>query len=156
MGKGDKKTRRGKIILGTYGVRRPRKKTKKAELKQIQPVSDNGMKGRRPVKERKVEKEVAESKVVSEIIEVQEIKEKKQEVIQEVKDLKSEVSGLKELWKNMNLSLLLQKKRIKTEKKVKEPIPAKRLRSQNCQKTKLMKISVKVENLQKLQKLKKK
>ena len=28
MGKGDKKTKRGKIIMGTYGVRRPRKKTK--------------------------------------------------------------------------------------------------------------------------------
>jgi 30S ribosomal protein S31 len=25
MGKGDKKTKRGKIILGSYGVRRPRK-----------------------------------------------------------------------------------------------------------------------------------
>jgi 30S ribosomal protein S31 len=29
MGKGDRKTRRGKIRLGTYGVRRPRKKKKK-------------------------------------------------------------------------------------------------------------------------------
>jgi 30S ribosomal protein S31 len=27
MGKGDKKTRRGKIVIGSYGVRRPRKKT---------------------------------------------------------------------------------------------------------------------------------
>ncbi|MDP2423126.1 MAG: 30S ribosomal protein THX [Bacteroidales bacterium] len=26
MGKGDKKSRRGKIILGSYGVRRPRRK----------------------------------------------------------------------------------------------------------------------------------
>jgi 30S ribosomal protein S31 len=26
MGKGDKKTKRGKIIMGTFGVRRPRKK----------------------------------------------------------------------------------------------------------------------------------
>ena len=31
MGKGDKKSRRGKIILGTSGVRRNRKKTKKRE-----------------------------------------------------------------------------------------------------------------------------
>lgn len=30
MGKGDKKTKRGKITLGTYGVTRPRKKKKKA------------------------------------------------------------------------------------------------------------------------------
>jgi len=28
MGKGDKKSRRGKITIGTYGVRRPRKKAK--------------------------------------------------------------------------------------------------------------------------------
>lgn len=28
MGKGDRKTRRGKITLGSYGVRRPRKKKK--------------------------------------------------------------------------------------------------------------------------------
>ena len=28
MGKGDKKSRRGKITMGTFGVRRPRKKTK--------------------------------------------------------------------------------------------------------------------------------
>ena len=29
MGKGDKRTKRGKIYRGTYGVRRPKKKTKK-------------------------------------------------------------------------------------------------------------------------------
>ncbi|UCE51447.1 MAG: 30S ribosomal protein THX [Desulfobacterales bacterium] len=33
MGKGDKKTKRGKIFRGTYGVRRPRKKKKKSEAK---------------------------------------------------------------------------------------------------------------------------
>jgi len=36
MGKGDKKSKRGKITMGTYGVRRPRKKKKgfsKAEPK---------------------------------------------------------------------------------------------------------------------------
>ncbi len=30
MGKGDKKTRRGKIVRGTYGVLRPKKKRKAA------------------------------------------------------------------------------------------------------------------------------
>jgi len=29
MGKGDKKSKRGKIVLGSYGVRRRRKETKK-------------------------------------------------------------------------------------------------------------------------------
>jgi len=32
MGKGDRKTRRGKIIKGTYGVRRPRKRVKKGAV----------------------------------------------------------------------------------------------------------------------------
>jgi len=31
MGKGDKKTRRGKIAIGTYGVRRPRKGNKEKD-----------------------------------------------------------------------------------------------------------------------------
>jgi ribosomal small subunit protein bTHX len=39
MGKGDKKTRRGKIILGTYGVRR-RKKPGKIELVKASADSD--------------------------------------------------------------------------------------------------------------------
>ncbi len=30
MGKGDKKTKRGKIFMGSYGVSRPRKKKKNA------------------------------------------------------------------------------------------------------------------------------
>jgi len=32
MGKGDKKTRRGKIVKGSYGVRRPRNKKTVAEI----------------------------------------------------------------------------------------------------------------------------
>ena len=38
MGKGDKKSRRGKIILGTYGVRRLRKKADKAAIKPKEVV----------------------------------------------------------------------------------------------------------------------
>lgn len=34
MGKGDKKSRRGKIILGTYGVRRPKKVAVKPSVKR--------------------------------------------------------------------------------------------------------------------------
>lgn len=33
MGKGDRKTRRGKIIKGSNGVRRPKKKSKKIRFK---------------------------------------------------------------------------------------------------------------------------
>ena len=35
MGKGDKKSRRGKIILGSFGVRRLRKKAYKPGIKQV-------------------------------------------------------------------------------------------------------------------------
>lgn len=34
MGKGDKKTRKGKITNGSYGVRRPKKKRPKAQKEQ--------------------------------------------------------------------------------------------------------------------------
>ena len=37
MGKGDKKSRRGKIILGTFGVRRRRKDADKVEIKPSRP-----------------------------------------------------------------------------------------------------------------------
>lgn len=33
MGKGDRKTRRGKIFMGSYGVTRPRKKRKNSAEK---------------------------------------------------------------------------------------------------------------------------
>ncbi len=33
MGRGDQRTRRGKVVRGTYGVTRPRKKKKRAETK---------------------------------------------------------------------------------------------------------------------------
>jgi 30S ribosomal protein S31 len=37
MGKGDKKSRRGKIWRGSYGVRRPRKATAKATIPVAKP-----------------------------------------------------------------------------------------------------------------------
>lgn len=70
MGKGDKKTRRGKITLGTYGVRRPRKTKKtyipasKAAVKVIEPetplLEEKKVKKDKAVK---TEKKVAEKKV---------------------------------------------------------------------------------------------
>jgi ribosomal small subunit protein bTHX len=41
MGKGDKKSRRGKIILGTYGVRRRRKDYGKVVLKSNSSQTEN-------------------------------------------------------------------------------------------------------------------
>jgi len=42
MGKGDKKTRRGKIILGSYGVRRP-KSTKNKVLVKTETAPDKAV-----------------------------------------------------------------------------------------------------------------
>jgi 30S ribosomal protein S31 len=39
MGKGDKKTKRGKIINGSYGARRPRK-IKKTLVPQLRPAEN--------------------------------------------------------------------------------------------------------------------
>lgn len=47
MGKGDKKSKRGKIVLGTYGARRLRKKSYASGLKSSEPGID--VKGK-PVK----------------------------------------------------------------------------------------------------------
>lgn len=38
MGKGDKKTRRGKIIMGSYGKKRPRKPKVKVEDKKEKAI----------------------------------------------------------------------------------------------------------------------
>ena len=39
MGKGDKKTKRGKITMGSYGVRRPKKKTVVKPTKKAKPTT---------------------------------------------------------------------------------------------------------------------
>ena len=71
MGKGDKKTKKGKITLGTFGVRRP----KKANKQTIKPKAKNKVtaaakaKKAKPVapttkaKEKKVEKVVTIEKI---------------------------------------------------------------------------------------------
>lgn len=38
MGKGDKKSKHGKIVNGSYGVRRPKKKTEKKERVVIEAL----------------------------------------------------------------------------------------------------------------------
>jgi 30S ribosomal protein S31 len=71
MGKGDKKTRRGKIILGTFGARRRHKKADKAAIKPMNVVTDKEVKDKKPVKEKS---EVREVKPVEEVKEVKEVK----------------------------------------------------------------------------------
>ena len=73
MGKGDKKTRRGKIISGTYGVLRPRKKksaftapVKTSKLKEPKQVEEKA-------KVEKVEKPQPVEEVVKEVVEKKEV-----------------------------------------------------------------------------------
>jgi 30S ribosomal protein S31 len=73
MGKGDKKTRRGKIILGTYGVRRPKKKADKAEIKPSIASTKKEVKEKKPVREKS---EAKEGKTVAEVREPRVAKEK--------------------------------------------------------------------------------
>jgi 30S ribosomal protein S31 len=60
MGKGDKKTKRGKILMGSHGVRRARRKLQKAiplvAIKEEKPVEAINEKA--PVKPKPVKEEV--------------------------------------------------------------------------------------------------
>jgi len=75
MGKGDKKTRRGKLFQGSFGVRRPKNKPVAA------PVAVKNMK----------EKEARETKAVKEVKEVKEVKA----AVPEVKAPKADVPEVK-------------------------------------------------------------
>lgn len=80
MGKGDKKTRRGKITRGTYGVRRPRK-TKKSYIaanKTAAMVTE-------PKTPQLEEKKVKTQKAIATEKEVKEIKAVKKEKTTEKK-----------------------------------------------------------------------
>ena len=61
MGKGDSKTRRGKIILGTYGVRRRRKKTSRQSVMKVKPAKVKEAREKRPSREKKTVTEVVEN-----------------------------------------------------------------------------------------------
>jgi 30S ribosomal protein S31 len=64
MGKGDKKTRRGKIILGTFGARRRRKKSGHTDLKLLNVAEEKSLKEKKPVKEQAEVKDVKASSEV--------------------------------------------------------------------------------------------
>jgi 30S ribosomal protein S31 len=77
MGKGDKKSRRGKIILGSFGVRRPRKKTDKPEVKPAKTVVEAELKDTKSPREIKEVKEIKVTKEKAEAKEPKVAKEKK-------------------------------------------------------------------------------
>jgi len=87
MGKGDKKSRRGKIILGTFGVRRRRNKTGKPEASIVKNIKEKIADDIKPVKEKKVLKE---EKTVSPVDIVQEKTDQKEP--KTVKKVKKEVA----------------------------------------------------------------
>ncbi len=68
MGKGDKKTKRGKIIIGSYGVRRP------SRSRKTNPVVAVKVKAEKKVEKEVVEKVKAEKKVENVVAETTEKK----------------------------------------------------------------------------------
>ena len=73
MGKGDKKSRRGKIILGTFGVRRPRKN------------ADKGSKAGVPAEKEITDRKQKEAPGPKETKPVKPVKEETEPVVKEVK-----------------------------------------------------------------------
>lgn len=70
MGKGDKKSKRGKIIIGSYGVSRAKRKKKAVTLTQsVAPSKEKKEKPAKVVKEEPVEI----TEVVTEVVEVKEM-----------------------------------------------------------------------------------
>ncbi len=83
MGKGDKKSRRGKIILGSFGVRRPRKKAYKPEIKpeKIKKVVEHKVvKAEKAVNEVAVTREKTDVKAPKTVKVKKEVKEPKIEI----------------------------------------------------------------------------
>jgi len=66
MGKGDKKTRRGKLFQGSYGVRRRRKSGRKASVEAVVTVKPKESVEIPEIKEVKPPKEVKQVKVAKE------------------------------------------------------------------------------------------
>ena len=75
MGKGDKKTRRGKIILGTYGVRRKRKKNAGIIAKSSGFAEDKEMRESKSRRGRKEAKEILPIKEGAEVKDVKKVEE---------------------------------------------------------------------------------
>lgn len=62
MGKGDKKTRRGKLFQGSYGKKRPRKEEKGTSLNSEKVVKETPKNGSAAPKEKPAPKPVREKK----------------------------------------------------------------------------------------------
>ena len=106
MGKGDKKSKRGKIVLGTFGVRRLRKKSKTAAAVTVKATDE--------VVKTVVNEEIALETVAEAVVE--------QEVVKEKAPAKAAKPAK-------------EKKETKTEKPVKAEKPAKEPKAKKEKKT---------------------
>ena len=109
MGKGDKKSKRGKITLGTYGVRRLRKKNVKANLSSSKAT--------------KAKDEIIKTIEIEEVV-VQPVEEVVQtEVVEAVVEPKvvKEKSSVKAAKPAKEKKEVKAEKPVKTEKQAKEP-----------------------------------
>ena len=113
MGKGDKKTKRGKLFQGSYGVRRLKKSAK--------PVSTAAPLGNKPkeVKEIREEKEVKEIKEVIEAKAVRQIKEVIE--VKAVKEVKKDPKEVKEAKAVKESAPVKNAKAVSTTKKEHKP-----------------------------------
>jgi 30S ribosomal protein S31 len=124
MGKGDKKTKRGKIFQGSYGIRRRRKKGIKATIPAVPAKKDKSTTDKKIAREKKeavkVEPivEVAEKEVVEKALEI-----KVPKVVKEKKETKPAAEKkVKKVTKKPDVST--DKAEKKEVKSVKESKPA--------------------------------
>jgi 30S ribosomal protein S31 len=124
MGKGDKKTKRGKIIMGSFGVRRRRKKINKPEIKPVKIIKETEVKGKKLPKEKK------EARIVPEPVEIKETT-----VVRAEKEVK-EIKKVKERKETKSAKEEKGIKESKAEKNVKEPKAAKEAKPKKAAKAK--------------------
>jgi 30S ribosomal protein S31 len=90
MGKGDKKTKRGKIVIGSFGVRRPRKKSYVPVTVDKLNTSAGSGREKLPEKEAKVHSEPIAGKETKPVKEKKEPKAEKTEKIAKPKKEKAD------------------------------------------------------------------
>lgn len=95
MGKGDKKTKRGKIIIGSYGVRRPKKKKaafqpadgkKEAKPKKAAPKEEKTTTAKKTTEKKPAPKKPAAKKTTTKKAEPAKEEVKAPDIVKESKD----------------------------------------------------------------------
>jgi 30S ribosomal protein S31 len=93
MGKGDKKTKRGKIIMGSYGVRRPQR-NKSGYTAEGKSAEEKAKTDAQPKEEvRKEKKKTATKKAVAEVKEEAAVETPKKKTSRKSEQKETEASG---------------------------------------------------------------